>query len=110
MQIDFSAPIRDLKGNDIPIEENGKQVSDKTTLGSVAIMALLATFSDEKDVSGAEKVKRFKLANAIEDALAMSGKLDVTVEQAALVARVIDKGFPPLVVGRAHEIIDGAGS
>jgi hypothetical protein len=52
MKIDFAAPIRNITGE--PIVEGGSPV----TLGSIACNALLKPYDDEKNLSGADKVKR----------------------------------------------------
>jgi hypothetical protein len=94
MKVDFAAPILDLKGE--PIIENGEQV----TLGAITSNALLATYKDETDLAGEEKVKRFKLAVIAE------GEQDLSVEQVVLLKKLIAKAFAPLIVGRAYELLD----
>lgn len=96
MKIDFTAPIRDLKGKPIL---DGEQA---LTLKSVATNALLAADPDEK-TSGEDKMQRFKLALEIENA---DTPLDLKVEQVATLKLLVARLYVPLVVGRAYEIFD----
>ncbi len=101
MKVNFGAPITDLKGEIIK-QQDGKMF----TLGKVAVEALSATYKDEAEakaqLSGEEKVKRFKLA------VAAVGEevVDVSAEDIAVIKKLIAKGYPPLVVGRAYEILE----
>jgi hypothetical protein len=96
VKIKFSAPILDMEKN--PVKEGDKDV----TLGSVSCTALLATYPDEKELSGDDKVKRFRLA----EAAVAGGEQEVKVEDAALLKKLIAKAYAPLVVGRAYDIIE----
>jgi len=94
MRIDFDAPLLDLKGE--PLIENGVEV----TLGAIASNALLATYRDEQDLTGEEKVKRFRLA------VIARGAQDLSVEQIVLLKKLIAKAYSPLIVGRVFELLD----
>ena len=101
MKVNFGAPITDLRG-EIINGPDGKMF----TLGKVAVEALSATYKDEAEgktqLSGEEKVKRFKLAViAVGEEVA-----DVSVEDIATMKKLIGKAYPPLVVGRAYEILE----
>src|SRR5262249_51694364 len=65
MQIDFSQEILDLDGEVMKqpaaLGAEGKPI----TLASIAAGALLAQFQDEQNLSGQDKVKRFKLAEQV---------------------------------------------
>lgn len=96
---DFKAQIKGLDGKPVSVSE-----TDKTpvTLGSVATTALLAPGGPESPTPE-EKGRRFFIALKIHD-----GKGDrLTVEELALVKRVIGQIYGPLVYGRAVELIDG---
>lgn len=97
MRRDFTLPICNLNGE--PINEDGKPV----TLCTVALSALLASFPDEQSLSGAEKVNRMQLALKINK---RPREVDLTVEQLALLKTLIGKGFGPLAVGRAYELLE----
>lgn len=91
MKIDFAAPVLDL---------DGKQVEDKT-IGKLIVDALMAQYPDETSLSGEEKLKRFELAQVAHKA---NGQ-DVSVEDAALIKKLIGKAYGPLVVGRVYALI-----
>jgi hypothetical protein len=97
--VDFSQTIRGLDGKPVTVSD-----IDKTpvTLGSVAEVALIAPGGSEP-LTPEEKSRRFFLALKIHE-----GKGDrLTVEELALVKKVIGSVYGPLVYGRAVEIIDG---
>lgn len=96
MKVDFSAPILSLKGEELK-ERDGSVI----TLASVASNALMASYEDEKNLKGDEKAKRFKLAMLVVD----GGEVELTVEQVADLKKLIGKGYGPLVVGRAFELL-----
>lgn len=96
MNIDFSTIIKNL--DDTPIQEEGKSI----TLSIVVCNALLASYPDEQGLSGEEKVKRFRLAE-----IASKGNSNnLSVENIALIKRLVAKAFGPLVVGRVYSILD----
>ena len=94
MKINFNQPIKNITGEEIK----------DLTLKSVSVEALLATFSDEQSLLGEEKAKRYVLATRI---YANSEELDLTVEEIAKIKQLIGKGYGPLVVGQAWEILEG---
>lgn len=98
MKINFSAPILDMEKN--PVKEGDKDV----TLGMVSCTALLATYPDEKELSGLEKVRRGRLGEIAFN----GGEKEISVEDAALIKSLIAKAYPPLVVMRAYDIIEPA--
>lgn len=98
MKLDFSKPIRDLKNE--PIVENGAAV----TLGSVACKVLEMLMPDEQNLPSDKKVKRFELALIA----AQGNEQEVTPQQFTEIHELIGKAYPPLVVGRAYEIMDEA--
>jgi hypothetical protein len=97
MNINFNEPILNL--NNETMEDEGGVI----TLGRVTSNALLATFPDEKEVSGEVKAKRFKIALKAQEA---DG--DVTVEDVAEIKKLVGKAYGPLVVGRVFDILEGA--
>lgn len=98
MKIDFSAPITDLTGT--PLLDTP---DTPLTLATVAVQSLLAPNTDDKDVSGPEKMRRFQLAQAI----FLNAASTVTVEDVALIKTLIARQFVTLVVGRAYELLEG---
>lgn len=97
MKVDFSKPILSMKNE--PIMEDGKPV----TLSTICSSALLAPYEDEKNLDGGEKVKRFKLASQVYD----GGEQEITVEDAALLKKLVAKAYTPLIVGRAYALLEG---
>jgi hypothetical protein len=97
MIVNFNEPITNLNGE--TLEDEGGEI----TLGRVASNALLASFPDEKDVSGETKAKRFKIAMK-----AQEGQVDVSVEDVAEIKKLVGKAYGPLVVGRVYDILEGA--
>ena len=94
MKINFNQPIKNIQKEEIK----------DLTLKSVSVEALLATFSDEQSLSGEEKAKRYLLATRI---YANSEELDLTVEEIAKIKQLIGKGYGPLIVGQAWDMLEG---
>ena len=94
MKINFNQPIKNIQGEEIK----------DLTLKTVSVEALLATFSDEQSLSGEEKAKRYLLATRI---YANPEDIDLTVEEISKIKQLIGKGYGPLVVGQAWEILEG---
>ena len=94
MKINFNQPIKNIQGEEIK----------DLTLKTVSVEALLATFSDEQSLSGEEKAKRYVLATRI---YANPEELDLTVEEIAKIKQLIGKGYGPLIVGQAWDMLEG---
>ena len=94
MKINFNQPIKNIRGEEI------KDLMLKT----VSVDALLATFPDEQSLSGEEKAKRYVLATRI---YANPKELDLTVEEVAKIKQLIGKGYGPLIVGQAWDMLEG---
>ena len=100
MKIDFNKVLKDIKG--MPMVQQGtKTPSD---LRYVSVEALLATYQNELDISGEEKLKRYTLATKVQDS---NGACDVTIEEVALIKELIGKCFSPLTVGRSYALLEG---
>jgi hypothetical protein len=93
MKINFNQIIKTIKGEEIK----------DLTLKSVSVEALLATFNDEQSLSGEEKAKRYLLATRIY----ANDELDLTVEEVAKIKQLVGKGYGPLIVGQAWEMLEG---
>ena len=94
MKINFNQLIKNIQGEEIK----------DLTLKTVSVEALLATFSDEQSLSGEEKAKRYVLATRI---YANPEELDLTVEEVAKIKQLIGKGYGPLIVGQAWDMLEG---
>lgn len=130
MKIDLDGPILDIKGKPFAngderldmqavariAMDKGQSAEDRLAriiaylntrggdlaLGDVCCVALQAQLPDEQNLSGAEKVKRFKLAVAI----ANGGVQDLKAEDISLLKTMIGKCYGTAIVGRAYELLD----
>ena len=93
MKIDFKQHLKNLDG-DI-LKEGDKEL----TLGMVSVGALLAP----EEVDGNEKLIRFELAQKIHKGECQ----ELSVEEAALIKKLIAKPFTTLVVGQSLKMLDG---
>lgn len=100
MKIEFSQQILDQKGKPIAVEG---EAGSYMTLQTLAEQALLSQFMDERDLPTVDKLKRFKLFNKI-----TGGDGNLNAEEVTLLKFCIGKGFAPLAVGRAYDIIEAA--
>ncbi|MDP2619915.1 MAG: hypothetical protein Q8P46_07015 [Hyphomicrobiales bacterium] len=96
MKIDFSAPILNIDG--APIKDGDGEL----TLKTVAYSVLLGTEQADFAASVTEKEDRFDLAVKISS----GGIVEIKAEEGALLKRLIGKKCPPLIVGRAFQIIE----
>jgi hypothetical protein len=92
MKINFNQQLKNLRGEDLP----------NLTLKAVAIEALLAMYEDERTLTGEEKAKRYLLATRIY----ANDELDLTVEEIAQVKQIIGRGYGPLIVGQAWDMLE----
>jgi len=98
MLIDFQKPILDLKSEPL------KMAEQPFLLLNACQEALIAQFQDETQLPAADKVKRFALAMKIDNKL----PIDITIEEAAEIKKLVGKLYNNLVVGRVFEIFDAA--
>lgn len=98
---DFKAPILNLDGSRI-LSVPGDEKSPPLTLGKVCEDALIATLPGESP-NEAEKAKRFWLALKVH-----AGDKELTVDEIALVKKVVGMAYGPLVIGRVTELLDPA--
>lgn len=103
-EVNFSAHIVDLDGNDIP--SSTAKDAPPLDLKVVAATALLAE-APRQDPRAAppdptDKLKRFALALKIHK----GGAVELSVEEIATLKAAIGADYPALVVGRADEILD----
>ena len=98
LAIDFNQELKQLNGQSFT-DADGKE--QKTTLGQICEQALLASYPDEKELSGAEKFQRWQLATKVKGP---DGNL--SSEDLTKLKMLIGKAFPPLVVGQAWKMLD----
>ena len=102
MKIDFSAPILDLGGKPVKHQDGANDVAKDMVLKDVAVPALTMPYKDEDNLAADDKVARAVIAQEIY----RGGIVDVSVEDVALIKKLIGKAYGPLVVMRAYEILD----
>lgn len=97
MKIDFTKPILNLDGTPVKLSER-----DTLTLKAVSTGALLSAHPSDENLPGEDKAKRFALAMTIEQA---DGAIDLKPEDVVTLRSLIGRGYAPLVVGRAYELL-----
>ena len=106
MIVDFSTILTDLNGApimDVDRDADGKAVAGSErpiTLRTIAENVLTGTIADEEKLSGKKKLEQFLLAVKVHD-----GK-EVDVREAAAILDLIEKAYPPLIVGRCTELLN----
>ncbi len=84
------------------LEESAKIIAEETgkplTLSSIAVEALQAQFDDERQLSGDDKLKRWKLAVKVHGA---AEPVELSAEDIALIKRLVGKAYSAAVVGPA---------
>ena len=98
MKVDFHRELKTLDGRSIRFNDK-----ERMTLKDVAIEALLAAFDDERQLNGTDKARRYVLSTRIYS----SSNADLTTEEVAEIKKVIGKGFGPLIVGQAFDMLEG---
>lgn len=102
MKIDFSQQLKDLDG-DVIIDDSKKDKPITLTLGKIAIGALTASYVDEPNLSGEDKLTRYQIAMKIKE----GGEVDLTIEEISEVKKLIGKYGAVLIVGQAYQMIEG---
>jgi hypothetical protein len=104
MKVNFNQVLKDLEGKTLtePVNEDGQIVSKEIYFKDVVLGILLN--GKIEGVSAKEKMERYILAQKIFRAQTY---LDVSVEQVALIKKLIGDNFNPLVVGQCFEILEG---
>lgn len=102
MALDMTRPIVPLTGKTFA-GPDGKPAT--LTLGTVAADALLMPFPDEKGLDAKQKVERYELAKRIVEDPA---HVTLTVEETALIKKLIGNAYSAGVVGPAFEMLDPA--
>lgn len=102
--VDFSTKMTQLDGSPF-LDGTGKPDEKQPTLGAIAINALLAAYPDEKELAPEEKVKRFVLAEKIQNHMKDA---QLSADEIVLVKKLVGKGYPTVVVGEAWRLLDPA--
>ena len=96
MKVNLSQVFVTLDGT--PYKENGKEV----TLGTMACTALQTPFEDEPKLSGDDKCHRGKLAMWLHG----EASANISIEDVALIKKLIDKMATNLIVAQARDFLD----
>jgi len=99
MKVDFLQQLKDINGELIKDEKGN--IAD---LQYFAVNALLAVFNDEQNLAGTEKVNRWQLAIKIKNS---NDDTEFSVEDVALVKKLIGKAYSAVVVGQAWAMLEG---
>ena len=101
MKIDFTQSLKTLGGEAMKdVDEKGEAID--ATLKMATVNALLAPSKDPD--TGVVKIQKYELAKLIYRA---EGEIDITVEDAALIKKAVEKAFPsPMIVGQVNEILE----
>lgn len=92
MKIDYEAPIRDLDDEPMVLPDG------PLLIGSVIVNSLLAP--QKEPLPGEESLHRYMVAMAVK-----KGE-GITVEDAALIKKVVPSTYGPLVYGRVVEALE----
>jgi len=99
MKVDFSEVLKALDGNDICISPDSNV---SATLKEVSVIALMSSYEDERNLPGEQKFERWRLANKIHG----GDVVELSIEEVALLKKLIGKAWGPLVVGQAWTLLE----
>lgn len=98
MKINTEKTLKTLDGENIK-RDNNQDVLVK----DVILNSLLANFPDEQNLSGEEKVKRYALATKVHQ----NTDPDLSIEELAMIKKLVGKMYTALIVGQMWEILEG---
>lgn len=96
IEINFGTVLTDI--DDQPIKDGEKVL----TLGRAAAVALMLQSPEDSALPGDEKAKRGHLATLVYPAKPM----DLSVDDIALIKKLIGRAYGPIVVTRAYPLLD----
>lgn len=106
MIVDVTQLITDLDGKPLPDKradhKKGDEIPD-LTLKATLTSCLLANFEDEAELSGADKLERFNLANKINKA---EKTFKFSGEDLILVKKLVAKACAIAVSGRVYNMLE----
>ena len=97
MKVNVTKVIKDFNGN--AIKDGEADVIARPLL----VNALTLLGQDDKELSGDDRFKRYKLAIKITD----NDEVDLTSEEVSHIKGIVGKMFQPLIVGRLFDILEG---
>lgn len=96
MKIRMPVPLLDLDGKEI-MAPDGKRF----TLRHAVQQALMTVLESDRNMTAADKVRAFSLALK-----SQADDMEASAEDITFIKDRIGRAFPPLVVGRAFEMLD----
>ena len=84
-----------------PLKEGGTII----THGLIAFRALNADIPDDK-VEPSVKYERYKLASRLHGPKADKEPINLTIEDAALIKKLVGKVFPPFIMGQVWDALE----
>lgn len=94
---DFTQTLKTFDGTE-PLDEGNPII-----FSVICINALMATFKDEANLTGIEKLTRYKLAERIFD---KPKEVILTEEEKKLIKDLVGKLYSVLVVGQIHKFME----
>lgn len=102
-EVDFSRHITDLDGKDIPSSQaKDAQPLDLAMVAGIALLTEPPTERGQPPQNPVDKLARFNLALKVH----AGGKVNLSSEETTLLKAAVGVAYPPLVVGRADQILD----
>lgn len=100
MKVDFSTVLLDMEGKSIDASATDKSPA---TVRKVVVGALIASYADEQNLGGDEKVKRWNLALKIQKE---ADPIDFKSDEIALMKKLVGKAYGPMIVGQVWEALE----
>jgi hypothetical protein len=97
MILDLSKPLFDRAGRTL------SDAHGPVTLATAIATALDTVANDKDPVTGAEKMRRYRLASRI---LESPSAVPLTLEDAALCKTLVGDGYGPLIVGQIWSVLE----
>jgi len=101
MAINFNTVLKNLRGEDLKDITDGKE--SPITLKTICVEALLTAYPRE-EISGTEKMKRYKIAHKIDNV--NGDELALSIEELKTLKELVGIRFSPLIVGASYAILD----
>lgn len=101
MLINFDQVLTDLKKEILKDENN-----ENFTVGHAAIRSLMGE-KPQTPMTGDQKYRQYKLALKIGGGKDAEGLIDISIEEAALIKKLVGDFYSPLVVGQVYDLIEG---
>lgn len=103
MKIDTAKLITDFDGKPLEIGKDKKRLAVREVLKQALLETVME--SDQKPLSGQAKFDNYKLAEKI----CLNDVVDFSVEELAMLKKLVGNMFIPVVVGAVWKILDGEG-